>query len=212
MRVAHLLLPCCLVACLPQVLTTADEPIEQAMRSYLAVRFDEFEVTKQGRRVYGLAYDADQEIAIVQNEKLRRLMPNTTFYRTILVTPAYEAPEVPVLLSVSRLDNGMDIRSCIARFWGKPSAKFLGQFEYPRVQSEVEARQFAEGVAELFAGITHEVTIKNTKCSWDGKHIRRVTVEIWGDDQMEQTVELLQLEEDDGKVEQFMLVRDPKRN
>lgn len=150
---------------------------EQAVRSYLQVKYDEFDETDDGRRIYGPAYDPTAPLEAVKVEEFERFLPTTTFSRTMLDTPYFEYPKLEVIVAVTKSGEKYDVRSCVSPLFAAPSPKFLYLIRGKGAMSDEQRRNLAVGMGKLLAAVTYKGQTKNAKIG-----NRLASVELWHGD------------------------------
>ncbi len=131
-------------------------PVERAIADYLRGRYDEVDYRDDGYVVMGLAYVPEEAPPLleIENEALRRFLPDTRFFKTALAAPFMEYRHVETLVSFRRTAGRDDIRSCLSPTYGSASGAFLSQFHGVNVSTPEARRALALGIAQLLAEAT----------------------------------------------------------
>jgi hypothetical protein len=134
----------------------ADEQ-RDAIRTYLQVRYDAVVYEKGGPTLMGLAYlPGDGPLIEIEEATLRRLLPDTRFFKTQLATAQVEFPHVPALVSFRPGAAGRDdIRTSLSPEFESPSQKFLWQFLGIAAPTLQARREVALAIARLMAETTY---------------------------------------------------------
>ena len=158
---------------------SAELPIAQhdAITRYLQARYDEVEYRGDGYSVTGLAYiPAEAPLAELRSDLLRRLFPDTRFFKTTLRSAYMEYARVETLVSFRRLPGGDDIRSCLSLTYGEQSRKFMAQFTGLSAPTLVARRELALALAELLAE-----TVARGSARLSADSVLQARAEIWHD-------------------------------
>ncbi len=134
----------------------ADEPRE-AIKTYLQVHYDAVVYEEGGHTLMGLAYlPSEAPLVEIEVATLRRLLPDTRFFKTQLATAQIEFPHVQALVSFRPGAAGRDdIRTSLSAEFDSPSHKFLWQFLGIAAPTLQARREVALAIARLMADTTY---------------------------------------------------------
>ena len=147
----------------------------KAIREYLAIKFDNFDEGKNGRRLYGPTFSEDALLDRVEIKELQPLFPETSFYSTNLIAVASGEYKTSLLVAVTGRPGDYTIRTCMwPIFFGVPplssaNARFFGLFDLEQQLTSDQLQQLVKGVGELMAamvdGQSGEVSFREREAS-----------------------------------------------
>jgi len=102
--------------------------------------------------IVGLSYlPKRRPPTLIETDFTRKALPHTRFYSAKLRTPFHEYSSVDVVVSIRKVGDGLDIRSCVAPDYAVPSGRFLQQFAVASDGSLETRRAVAVGTADLLS-------------------------------------------------------------
>ncbi len=111
---------------------------------------------------------------LIDQPVLRRLLPDTTFYRAVLWTGQSEYMELQTLIATTNTSAGFVTVHCPSPTWSETPREFLAVFHGLAASTLAERRDLVTSIAQLLAQITYKGRVEAVSATPD-----MVSAELW---------------------------------
>jgi hypothetical protein len=116
---------------------------------------------------YTIGIYSGSRLVEVDSPTLRKHLPGTRFYVTMLQTRFLNWPEVEMIVSASAEASGVKYRTYHSPAYINVSEEFLTQFRGLRAEGDKERRRLTREIGELFRRISFRGNLSNARADGD---------------------------------------------